>query len=446
MATATGVRAQFSFSADGGATFEDIAAPAGAGSIAGGEAGTAQRLWQNVAPGDYLVRVTADPANTIEESDETNNMGTFPVSVSTDLLPDVSVVSLDATPQAQADAGIDVPLVATVRNDGPSVAKAVRVQFLVSSDGGSTYSTVGGPVSAGNIASGELGTATRLWTNTGAGDFQIKVVADPADAILERDEANNESTFPLNIPLALLPDVTPNSLTANPAPDGNGNIDVALDALIRNDGPSRANSTRVQFAFSADGGATFEAIAAPASAGNISGGGAGSAQRVWQNAAPGEYLLRVTADPDDSIAEGDETNNAATFPVSVSTALLPDLSEAALDATAQAIPTAGIDAPLTATIQNGGSSLARSVHVQFLASSDGGVTFQPIGNPVSAGNIEAGGAGSGTRLEERRAGRLSGRRSPTRRRQWPRATKPTTKRRFRSTCQRLFCLTCYQAG
>ncbi|MEZ5364214.1 MAG: CARDB domain-containing protein [Bryobacterales bacterium] len=203
----------------------------------------------------------------------------------------------------------------------------------------------------------------------------IRVVADPLSTVSESNEANNEATFPLNVPTALLPDLTASALAANAAPDGNGNIDVTLDATLQNGGPSQAYAARVQFAVSTDGGVIFSNVGAPSSAGNIPGGMAGMAQRVWQNVAPGNYLVRLTADPDGSVDESDETNNVSVFPVNVPVNLLADLTVTAFNAVPQAVATGRIEVPLNATVQNSGPNLAKSVRVQFLVSSDGGVTF-----------------------------------------------------------------------
>jgi hypothetical protein len=71
--------------------------------------------------------------------------------------------------------------------------------------------------------------------------------------------------------------------------------------------------------------------------------------------APGDYTLRVTADPEGKIPEEDETNNSATYPVTIEGTEEPDV----------ALP--GTSLELRA--RDGGT------RVEFLAKSDGGFSL-----------------------------------------------------------------------
>ncbi|MEZ5364215.1 MAG: hypothetical protein R2748_18225 [Bryobacterales bacterium] len=121
-------------------------------------------------------------------------------------------------------------------------------------------------------------------------------MADPVAAVPESNEANNEATFPLSVPASLLPDLAPTGVTTASALDANGKIDVTLNGTLLNSGPSQAFGARLQFAVSADGGVTFTDVGSSVSAGNIPGGVGRAAQRLWQNVAPGAYVVRLTAD------------------------------------------------------------------------------------------------------------------------------------------------------
>jgi len=41
----------------------------------------AAMTWRNVSSGSFIIRVTVDPNNHIDESNETNNVSDFPVTV-----------------------------------------------------------------------------------------------------------------------------------------------------------------------------------------------------------------------------------------------------------------------------------------------------------------------------------------------------------------------------
>ena len=94
-------------------------------------------------------------------------------------------------------------------------------------------------------------------------------------------------------------------------------FNVDLQAIIANIGGAAASNVRVQFQFSTDGGATLSGISGPVSVGTIADGGSTVAIKNWKNVLPGNYLIRVTADPNDLINESDEGNNVSDFPVAV---------------------------------------------------------------------------------------------------------------------------------
>ena len=90
---------------------------------------------------------------------------------------------------------------------------------------------------------------------------------------------------------------------------------MTLQALVENIGSVAAGKVAVEFAYSADGGATFERIAR-LKAGDLAVGGVSAVKTVW-SIAPGTYQLRVTVDPEDRIAEYSEVNNDKVYAVTV---------------------------------------------------------------------------------------------------------------------------------
>ena len=147
---------------------------------------------------------------------------------------------------------------------------------------------------------------------------------DPNNLVTEANELNNTGSIPLTV---VLPDLTvadPSSSASltNGCSGGRGGMNcpkynVDLQAAIANIGGAAASNVRVRFELSAGGGATFSTISGPASAGTIIDGGSTVAVKNWDNVLPGNYLIRVTADPNDLINESDEGNNVSDFPVTV---------------------------------------------------------------------------------------------------------------------------------
>jgi hypothetical protein len=145
--------------------------------------------------------------------------------------------------------------------------------------------------------------------------------------VITRDAAGNtkwyyaEDVGAMGFPTLLLnaPGVVPELVLINAgavpeAPKGKRST-VSLQALVQNIGTLTASNVRVGFAYSIDGGLTFSNIGA-SRAGTLAPGAAGIAEYTWKT-SPGEYVVRITIDPDNRIAEYDETNNSRLFPVTV---------------------------------------------------------------------------------------------------------------------------------
>ncbi|MBL8294339.1 MAG: SBBP repeat-containing protein [Bryobacterales bacterium] len=148
--------------------------------------------------GTYPAVAMVDPTNAITESNETDNAFSLPISVAR---PDYTVTGLSTSVAAAGAPGrFNVSLNATVANIGLGAAPNVQIRFSVSSDGGITYSDIGGPVSAGSIAAGSSSIVTATFRNATAGSYSIRISADPNDVILEINETNNTAVFPLVVP------------------------------------------------------------------------------------------------------------------------------------------------------------------------------------------------------------------------------------------------------
>ncbi|MEZ5396798.1 MAG: CARDB domain-containing protein [Bryobacterales bacterium] len=137
------------------------------------------------------------------------------------------------------------------------------------------------------------------------------------------------------------------SFQAVPEGDNGGNLDVRLEALIRNTGAADASNVGVRFETSADGGVTFTNVGSLLNAGDVAAGGEARAIRLLNNAVPGDHLVRVTADANEAISERDEANNQAVFPFTLGDDALADLAVQSL--AASAAPDAGGNIDVTST-------------------------------------------------------------------------------------------------
>ncbi|MDX6450069.1 MAG: hypothetical protein QOH16_118 [Gaiellaceae bacterium] len=102
---------------------------------------------------------------------------------------DLAVTGKDLALSGLKGAGNVQVLAVVVHNVGDAVASNVKVQFSV--DG----VAVGSPVTIGQIAPGGTGRATTNWDTHGQnGTHTITATADPANAIVEKDESNNAAS------------------------------------------------------------------------------------------------------------------------------------------------------------------------------------------------------------------------------------------------------------
>ena len=149
----------------------------------------------NPPAGSYLGVAVADPNDLLAEPDENNNAGSTAVDVT---LPDLTVSDLMYVSVAKRGR-FDVSLDATIDNIGANSASNVRVRFAFSTDSGANFTNITGPVNAGTIGPMSSTTATKSWKRVSPGSYTIRVTVDPDDLIGESDEANNVSTFMVDV-------------------------------------------------------------------------------------------------------------------------------------------------------------------------------------------------------------------------------------------------------
>lgn len=164
------------------------------------------------AVGTYTVNTVVDPGNVVVETDETNNIASTPIDVSTayaDLTTAVSgptSVALNGKPVFSVtvnnigNVAVDVPTV-TIAEGGfdriDSIATPAGWTCITTriKNVGNSVSCVGGPLSSGGTASIQI---------TGAGAYTrgastVSANADQANTVQELSETNNTSTFTINV-------------------------------------------------------------------------------------------------------------------------------------------------------------------------------------------------------------------------------------------------------
>jgi hypothetical protein len=160
--------------------------------LGAGQSQIVEGIW-TASGGEQTIRVIADYFNSIPESNETNNLVTRLLDVTT-IEPngaDLSIKELQMTPSSPT-AGDVVTLQATVVNHGSGAASAFKVLFQA--DGFDISSS-----SVPSLGPNQSTQVTVLWTSEAAQRL-LRVKADSDGVVPEEDETDNGTT--LNVDLS----------------------------------------------------------------------------------------------------------------------------------------------------------------------------------------------------------------------------------------------------
>ncbi|WP_197031911.1 CARDB domain-containing protein [Hymenobacter swuensis] len=165
-----------------------------------------------VPDGSYRLVLVADPLNAERESDETNNVVSFPLTITTGTvaLPDLELwrpsLSFSALP-----AGGSTGVFSFIYNRGPVGAAAHEIGFYLSVDtvfsaasdvllGTVTNSSLGG-VTGGGTGVGSIFSAPVLTVplTTAPGNYYLVVMIDPRNMVIESNENNNSRALALRV-------------------------------------------------------------------------------------------------------------------------------------------------------------------------------------------------------------------------------------------------------
>ncbi len=263
--------------------------------------------------GPQLIVVFADRGNQIRESDESNNAAAKTLNLGGQ--PDLELTASDLSAGTPTVANPEqVELVARVRNIGTAAANSVVVPFTEGA-------TQLGEVTFPTIGPRSTGVAT-LTATLSAGTHTVTVAADPAAAITELNENNNQATITFEVSPQDRPDLAVAAADiafSNSSPLPGETIQVT--AAVRNQGTQVSGDFKLLFTRGDPfaGGAILIGEATVAGLDTNT-----SAQATVSFTVPrGSHEVFVFVDSDQVIAESSEGNNLASK--SIQTAPLPDL-------------------------------------------------------------------------------------------------------------------------
>ncbi|HJH26597.1 MAG TPA: hypothetical protein C5S37_07430 [Methanophagales archaeon] len=261
-------------------------------------------------PGDHNLTVVADPENKTIEFNESNN-ATIPIWIYA-RAADLTVTNISFEPKSPVKGDI-VNITATVANLGKQNASNVNVSFIDKWKG-DEYPIANRTISLN--ASELKNISVKNWTAFPAGEHLISVTIDlPEDHIIEHNESNNTLAKEVVVqgPDLVISDMQLTWLNGTEVAETenetiqlkHGEV-IKINAEISNIGVLPANNFKTSFLMDS------ESIKPEPPTMSLACEGGGSKSRsvfaVWK-AEVGNHIIKVEADPEDVIAETNESNN-----------------------------------------------------------------------------------------------------------------------------------------
>jgi len=327
-----------------------------------------------------LIAVTADPDNTIPESDKSNNLALHTMNIAV-VYPDIYVRSNDITfYPTNPTFATPLKVKARIGNNGSITAKNVSVKFLVSTDG-SPFTQAGLVVVPTIYAKGNSNAEISWVVPAGIKSASFRVDANYDKKVPEQKFSNNNATRSINISL---PDLAVTTFTSTGTVSVGSQI--TLKATVANRGTALAENAQLVFYYLKPSGA--EEIISTKSL-TISPGGYPITSVQWTvpSGIGTNPVVLARINPSHSIYESDFSNNEASLALN---AQLPDL-QVYLSTRPQTVPIPTTSdrrnyVYISATVRNGGNARADNILVRILKGDGSLLDEQTIGTLMPGEN------------------------------------------------------------
>ncbi len=376
------------------------------------------------APATYEIRVVIDPNDLLHEFDENNNemIRTLTIHPQEEKQPELHPESIELSPASPAEIGRadSVSVTTTIRNTGRAMAEDFDVAFYYRVKGGLRWEpflcsdavSCEGLNLSPDMQSKHVGVLSVLFLTPGI--YEVRVLVDPADAVAELDETNNELVTTLMVLASRLPDLSfclEGAIVVEPSLQVHRGQTIRLNPCITNLGDQDAGPFSVRFTYcpietTTSGTSTMVHCSNTYSVSyfspgpEISVGGLAIGEKInvpilleTRDLAPGQYQILVEIDPLDAVRERNELNNA--LDTTRPTILGPDLAIVDLIAGQEGVVQRGEPVGYSATILNVGVTPAGGFAVGFqLLRQDGAGILQVLRTwscDSPAGTVECGG-------------------------------------------------------
>ena len=319
-------------------------------------------------PGTYYYGACVDEVS--DESDTTNNCSAaITVTVGAAPAPDIVVDTPTVDTSAPA-AGVRITLSVTVRNQGNGASAFTTLRYYQSTDSTITTSdTEVGTDSVSRLDASESGDESiSLDAPSTPGTYYYAACVDEVSD--ESDTTNNCSpAVTVTVGAAPAPDLVVDPPTVDTSAPSAG-ARITLNAMVRNQGNGRSDSTTLRYYQSADSTITTgdtEVGTDPVSSLDASESGDESIS-LDAPSTPGTYYYGACVDA--VSGESDATNNCSpAVTVTVGAAPAPDLVVDAPTVDTSA-PAAGARFNLSATVRNQGDGRSNSTTLRYYWSTD----------------------------------------------------------------------------
>lgn len=328
----------------------------------------------------HSILVKIDPANSIDEADENDNIASKSLTASTLLDLSIKSADIDIFPPCP-DPYIMVGIFIKVRNLGGTDAADVLVEVY---DGNPSAGGVKLPgsgvislIPAGGVANVTAAIAPENVTGVSK---DIYVLVDPNNTISEANETNNVAVKTFNIGASLDLYVSSSEIVFNPPNPKEGDI-VQITATVRNSMLARAKNVKVRFYLGNpySGGTQ---IGSDSIIPEISSYGVAAVSTTWDTTWHFGYNdIYASVDPDDAITEDYENNNTAFKTIRVDASRISSIRISALT-TDKTSYKAYEDVLITAVIENQGNTEIQGRLLAEIRNAESAVVaFAPMSNP-----------------------------------------------------------------
>ncbi len=267
-----------------------------------------------LTPGMHELYAVVDPFTQLSEIREDNNVLSTTVNVMRDvgdpadlIIASDSLTVSNPTP----DAGELVQLSATVRNQGGRPANNVAVRFFRGDPLAGAAAFADEIVLPGIDPGGQ--STVNVFASFAGGTHDVVVKVDPSNLIREENERNNQAKIALDVKAGPLSDLQISSLVADKEIAYTGDR-VELTLILSNTGLINAErvALRLYDGHPSSGIRTNQDVVIP-----LLEAGQTLEVKLGYGASLGEHTLYVLVDPDDTVAEEDERNEALSVSVKV---------------------------------------------------------------------------------------------------------------------------------